>query len=407
MNKVRLMAILALITMSMAVNADEQKTYKLTLEKNTSAAVEGKTYLFSVPYTVPVTSIVADNDASATYASGKLTIYTYNGSNRAMGIDEWVKVGNNESLTAGKCYKMILNGTTANTWTFNYSSQPAEQKSVSIGANNSTNLLNKGWNGIANCSWGTAYGSLNSALSGIKYVTCYDNTYAVYKTTLLDTKSWDMCEPGFLKVTGNGTISFVANGAGFEFGGVLEGDEEGDAPARVLENTTTTLSIQSTDGGYTDMAFLNLQEEEKTDYIIGQDLLKWNGEGTSVPQIWFNDYDTDLSVLTTATNNGTASIPLYVYAPADGNYVLQAKGSEVSKMALTKDGQKIAKTTNYWILTLTKGDNLVTIDYGYQEATDISETPNNARPTKVIMNGQIYIRHNGHLYNALGTQIPE
>ncbi len=379
--------------------------HELKLEQNKSKAVEGKAYLFAVPYTVPVANIVSSTNASVNAAQGKVTIYVYDGSRYAAGQDPWVAVSTNSELNSGRCYKMVLNGTTQNTWKCRPGNNPSEAKNVTVSKNEGTNPAVSGWNGVANTAWSKATGEL----TGVDYAFRYDNTNSVYVLELLD-RSWDVGEPLIIQTAAAGKLAFTKSGVGFDFGGNMDPGEEFDSPRRLPSSETEsggyTLVISHPDGGFNDNIELYLQQQAKNSYVIGKDLAKLHGDGTGVLQLWMEAYGTDLAVHTAALTNGKADVQLHIYAPAEDDYILNIGGGDVSQFALVRDGAYQNKNINYWRIHLTKGDNVFTLQYGYPVPTALDEQKNEKRYTKVMRNGQMFILRDGQWFNVLGGRIP-
>ncbi|MCR4664496.1 MAG: hypothetical protein K5660_03925 [Paludibacteraceae bacterium] len=396
-----LMLLLSIVLCGGAATA-QTTIHELKLEQNKSKAIEGKAYLFAVPYTVPVANIVASNNSTVNASQGSVAIYVYEGARQANGQDPWEAVSNSSELNAGRCYKMILNGTTQNTWKCRPNANPSQQKNITISANTSSNPALSGWNGIANTSWSKATPTLN----GVTYAYRYDNSNSVYILESLD-RNWEVAEPMIIQAPAAGKMTFTTSGVGFDFGGNMDPGDEFDAPARNKEeNSSYTLIISPLDDGFIDNANLFIQSESKDKYVIGEDLVKLHGEGTGVLQIWMEAYGTDLSVLTAATTDGKADIKLHIYAPETNDYTLSIGGDNLTRFSLTKDGATQTKTINYWRIHLNKGDNIFTLHYGNQTPTALETHKSDKRYNKIMRDGQLYIEHNGQWFNLLGERMP-
>gem|GEM_PF-2232187 len=394
-----LMLLVSIVLCGVQLSA-QTTIHELKLESTKSKAIEGKTYLFAVPYTVPVANIVSSTNASVNASQGKVAIYMYDGAQVAKGQDPWVAVGTSGELQSGRCYKMVLNGTTQNTWKCRPTSTPAEAKSVSVSKNAGSSPAISGWNGVANTAWSKATGELK----GVTYAYLYNNTYAEYELEYID-RSWNVGEPLIIQTAEAGKMSFTKSGVGFDFGGNLDPGEQFDAPARHLETGSTTFVISPLDDGYSDKMEVFVQQEVKTNYVIGKDLTKLHGEGTNVLQMWMRAYNTDLAVHTAATENGKAAIELHIYAPTTNDYILTMGGSETAQFSLVRDGVYQTKNILNWRLHLTQGDNVFTLQYGYPTPTALDEKKAEKRYTKIVRDGKIYIECNGEWFNLLGTQV--
>lgn len=374
--------------------------HELKLEPTKSKAVEGKSYLFAVPYVVPVANIVSATNSSVNASQGKVAIYQYDGSLVAKGQDPWVSVSTNGELQSGRCYKMVLNGTTQNTWKCRPTATPKETKSVTVSKNTGSNPAISGWNGIANTVWSKAAANL----SGVTYAFVYNNTYAEFELDVLD-RMWDVGEPLFIQTAEAGSMTFTKSGVGFDFGGNLDPGQVFDAPARQTEASSHTFAIAPLDDGFVDKVELFLQPEAKNTYVIGKDLAKLHGEGTDVLQMWMRAYDTDLTVHTAPLDNGKALVELHIYAPSADDYMLTVNGDNVAQFSLLRDGVLQAKNIMNWRLHLTKGDNVFTLQYGYPVPTGLDDKKAEKRYTKIVRDGKIYIERNGEWFNVLGAQV--
>lgn len=396
-----LMPVIGIVLCGLSLSA-QSTIHELKLEPEKLEAVEGKAYLFAVPYTVPVANIVSSSNAAVNASQGKVAIYVYDGPKRAVGLDPWVAVGTGSELVAGKCYKMVLNGTTQNTWKCQPTGTPTESKSVTISKNTGSSPVLSGWNGVANTAWSKA----SATLDGVSYAYIYDNGNGVYALENLD-RTWDVGEPMIVQSPVAGKMTFTKSGVGFDFGGNMKPGEEFDAPSRKTASETYNLVISPLNDGYTDKMDLTFQTEDKDGYVIGKDLAKLHGEGTGVLQIWMEAYGTDLSVHTAVLTDGRAVIPVHIYAPATDDYVLTAGGGDVSQFTLVHNGAYQTKSINYWRIRLTKGENILTLQYGFPTPTGIDESNTERRSKKVMRDGRLFILRDGQWFNALGEQTTE
>ena len=374
--------------------------HELKLESDKSKAVEGKSYLFAVPYVVPIANIVSSSNASVNASQGKVAIYVYDGAQVAVGKDPWVAVSTSGELQSGRCYKMVLNGTTQNTWKCRPTSTPKETKSITVNKNVGVSSAVSGWNGIANPLWSKA----STNLSGVTYAFVYNNTYAEFELETLD-RMWGVGEPLIIQTDETRAMTFSKSGIGFDFGGNLDPGDVFDAPVRRAGASSHTFTIAPLDDGYVDKMELYLQPEAKNAYVIGKDLAKLQGEGKGVLQMWMKAYDTDLAVHTAQLDNGKAAVELHIYAPVTNDYMLTVNGNNAAQFSLLRYGVLQEKNIINWRLHLTQGDNVFTLQYGYPVPTDLDEKKAEKRYTKVVRDGKIYIERNGEWYNVLGTQL--
>ena len=127
--------------------------------------------------------------------------------------------------------------------------------------------------------------------------------------------------------------------------------------------------------------------------------------------MWINAYGQQLSVQDAPLQEETALYNLSLYAPKAGEYMLHV-GSQTNsgEIYLTLNGTIIWNLSQSdYPISLFKG---TTNEYGlvFQRTqpntpTDLVSPNKDNRVNKFIHHGQMYILHNGQLYNATGAMV--
>lgn len=180
------------------------------------------------------------------------------------------------------------------------------------------------------------------------------------------------------------------------------------APARQASAPATAIQIASEGQPFSDQLFISASETGGQAYTPGIDVAKAGNIGNvNVPQIWTNAYDTKLCVHEAQLINGEAQYNLSLYAPAAGTYTLTSLNIPADyTLYLTQNGTTISELSETYRLDLSNG---ITTEYGllliesHKIPTGLENVQNdNVQCTKVLLNGVLYILHNGKVYNAQG-----
>mgnify|MGYP002620718748 CR=1 FL=1 len=183
------------------------------------------------------------------------------------------------------------------------------------------------------------------------------------------------------------------------------------APKRYATAPATAIQIASEGQPFSDQLFISASETGGQAYTPGTDLAKAGDLGSAnVPQIWTTAYDYPLCVHEAQLINGEAQYNLSLYAPADGTYTLTSLDIPADySLYLTQDGNTLCELSEPYTLDLPKG---ITTRYGlllvetYKTPTDVDNISTGTDETKkILLNGILYIRHKGKLYNAQGASV--
>ena len=148
--------------------------------------------------------------------------------------------------------------------------------------------------------------------------------------------------------------------------------------------------------------------ENVAPFNFGKDLVKMTMTNTpSVPQIFARAYNTDLCMIHTPLSNNEAMVALNLYAPTAGEYTLSAEAQNGETIYLLKDNAIVWDlTASEYTIDLSQGNTEV---YGViiKRAPQVETGVDNGAtiqtlPSKVILQGNLYIFHNGQVYDTTG-----
>jgi uncharacterized repeat protein (TIGR02543 family) len=269
------------------------------------------------------------------------------------------------------------------------------------------NDTDAGWNGIANPALYYAYlnaeaETYGKANFGQKYIPGDDR----YEAIDMKNNKLIVAQPVFVQVAADkSNVEAETGNSGFSA-----------APVRKAKVDNSYYEVQISNGErYSDRLYIQTMENKEERYKIGYDLSK-AGTSSKVAQMWVNRYDTKLCVNTTAPVGTSATYPLGIQVPKDGEYQIYS----VTEM---QSGQELYVTLNghaIWNLafgpytaSLTKGTHN---QYGLklvQKAPAITtgvETISDERlekngVLKVLIDNTIYIIRDGAVYTINGQQV--
>lgn len=353
-----------------------------------------KWHAFTVPFQVDALSGIYDTDNSKLTNEVNYAIMDYHGDVRATGKYGWKKYRG--MLQPGTFYIMTVDG---NRKTFRL------KKAAGAALNNTSGMAvhqyaasgegengkDNGWNGIGNPS--LVYGTI-----GVDVQVLNPATYT-YELKEANTTNFTVGTPFFYQAAADGTETLLATDAG----------KPNYAPAR--ESLSDKIYVGLSDGGYEDRVVLSASEDATTGYETGRDLVKLTmTDRPAVPQIFAQGYGLNLCKMDAPLANNTATYPVMLYAPEAGEYTLSARSGAEATVYLTKEGAVIwnLSATDY-IVELDKGNNE---GYGIllkanapQTPTDIDNIYGGVETEKVLFEGNLYILHGGHTYDATGKMI--
>lgn len=311
------------------------------------------------------------------------------------------------TLKAGKLYTITLDETRPerNTYVFKKKEGAAVDAPASYVPECSGSDANSGWNGLGN---GTLrYCQLNSLPMDAK-MQVYDHQNDCYVPREATNYTYAAGTAFFIQVDASQesiTLDNVTESRGFL------------APARE-DRATDEFRLSLTAEGAEradDQMWFSAAEEATEAYVIGHDLTKMGSlTGAKVAQMWATKGNHNLCDIETQLINGSASAPLTVYAPKDGQYMLAVdKTPEDATLYLTYSGMAIWNLTyGPYMFDLKQGLNegyglLMHVHNAPEVTTGMDNTGAEAQSArKVLLNDQLYIlTPDGSMYNVSGKMI--
>lgn len=371
-----------------------------------TTASPNRWYAFAVPFEVDINGGISRTcDDKALVSGTDFLIMKYNGLARALYGKGWTKMESNETLVPGQFYMLGIDGT-CNRWRFEKKAgQPYEGDThIAFSEYPSSNGRNAGWNSLGNTLLEYA-GLTNFSLSGINYVTTYDNQFGKYTTSLIsEMADLFVGQPFFIQTTGDGSFDFHHNTPLHM--PALYATSQATAP---LMHLTLTDEAQNTG---TDHLFLTLHEDATPTYTIGRDVERMTKDCKTAAQLWCTIYDgTELSAHGISLPETETIVPLTLYAPTKGEYLLNMSGRTMDDFV----AELLFQGT--YLATLFE-DQPVTLDLNAGTTNDISLRIRRKQPTdinnvqsgeeqsaKVLIDQQLYILRAGHIYDAQGKKV--
>ena len=358
----------------------------ITLGKDAAA---DRWHAFTVPFPVNALNGIYKTDGTKLRNEVDYAIMDYHGDIRANGKYGWKKF--HGDLVPGTFYIMTVNGDIK---TFRFkktdgSSIVAANNKDLVAHNGSGANTDKGWNGVGNPT--LAHGSVAQAVQVLNPETY---TYVPYDANAIN---FTVGTPFFIQAAANGSMTM-------EDANALKPSY---APAR-QQTTDVKAKVYLSNDNYTDRLYITATDDATTTYEIGKDLVKMTMTNTpSVPQIFARAYNTDLCMIHTPLSNDEAVVALNLYAPAAGEYTLSAEAQNGETIYLLKDNAIVWDlTASEYTIYLSQGNTEVygvAIKRAPQVETGVNDGATiQTLPSKVILQGNLYILHNGQVYDAMG-----
>lgn len=361
-------------------------------------------YAISVPFEVDIATGISRNCDDKTLVSGTdFLIKEYNGTLRALLGHGWSDRLDG-SLNAGQFYMIGIDGN-CNRWRFEKKAgQPFEGGThVAYNEYNSGNSEDAGWNALGNTM--LEYMRLNMGLSGINYMVTYDNCYGRFVTHLIADIHLCVGRPFFIQASNDGFFDFF-------FGSGLNDMPAHRAPAQEITPLMHFTLADETQSTGIDHMFLTMHEDATADYTIGRDVARMTKDCKTAAQLWCTiPNGTELSAHGVAIPETETIVPLTLFAPTAGEYLLDMSCRAMNgyEVELLHNGVWVATFEAQPVtLDLNAGNNS---DYSLRISRhNIPEgieniTPSSVNGEKRIIDGMLYIFHNGHMYDAHGKQV--
>ena len=355
-------------------------------------------YDFTVPFPVDAVSGIKGIDGSGlkeNFAYGPdYAIMDYNGAKQAQGQYPYKKFSG--IMQPNKLYSITLDDD------YNYNTLRMQKTAEGplVASDNVTlnayagDATHQNWNGVGN-------GTLHHADAGVSATTIIQVYQSGDKTFLpvnINEYSLVVGSAFMVQATGTMTLSQATHNK------LL-------APKRYATAPATAIQIASEGKPFSDQLFISASETGGQAYTQGVDVAKAGTLGSAnVPQIWTTAYDYPLCVHEAQLIDGQAQYTLSLYAPADGTYTLTSLDIPADyTLYLTQNGNTLCELSEPYTLDLPKG---ITTRYGLllvdsrNTPTDVDNISTGTDETKkILLNGILYIRHKGKLYNAQGASV--
>ena len=352
-------------------------------------------YAFSVPFEVSATDGVYFHDSQLALETG-YTIMAYHGDIRAQGQYAWKK--HSGVLQPGVLYIISVGDTDYKTLRFKKQAEAALYNDVINGSNQmiteafpSTNPDHAGWNGLGN------------PYLGKSHISSLDLQFLDHEANAFKLRASDD-----VKMMMGSAFFYQSNGSAI----TITRDDIGSialAPARASEEQKTyVVRLMNETGEEEDRLFLRSGEEGKETYAIGRDVAKMSIGDAKCAQMWVKAYGTQLCAAAFPMENGQASYPLTLYAPAAGSYSIAMQEASDTDVFLTKDGSLLWNLSeSAYTIELAQG---TTEGYGLLLQAKMPtgvETIDNSQFTihncqKVIIDEHVYILRDGRMYDVMG-----
>lgn len=357
-------------------------------------------YAFAVPFKVDTHEGITRKEGSPSHVYGTdFLILKYDGAQRAATGRGWQEVQDGDTLYPGNFYLIGIEGT-CNHWLFKKAEGTAlsNNTSIAVAENPSVNPQNAGINGVANPSL-----EYMTASGASTYVCFFNNATGQFEDPiLLSDTTFAVGMPFFIQTAAGGTIDFdlpapptsnsVARKAARRHNPYIQ-----LTLAREQERTPGRMYISLHDDGINDR------------YVIGRDFARMDNSNAT-PHMWCEAYGLSLAAHGIQTPNSETVIPFNISVPENGVYRMEMHAVEMDEyvVELLHLGGHVAYLSfdEQQFIELNKG---TMSDYSLRIRrkipTDIINATSEETCTKVVLDNQLYIRHNGHVYDALGREI--
>ena len=358
-----------------------------------------KWYAVAVPWPVDAEHGISVNGRTLTLGTDFDIIY-YNGELRAsVGKQKcwsYVEDDGDRTLVPGRLY-MIGLMIDAPTVRFEKTTGALSTTTTSVTEHPSANATDAGWNGVANPALFHAF--INP---GVAEGQVYNPDSKSYSLITLNTAKLVVGEGAFVQVASAKSITVTPSGA-------FAAPRRAQAHANLIYD----VRIAPVDADYTDRLFVKTTDSKEAEvYTVGEDLAKV-GVSSLVPQMWINRYGEKLCVNTQELRNYTATYPLGISVPAEGDYTINVEETDSEHtLYLTLDGRVIWNLSMApYTTTFEAGTNqrygLRLVANAPQVVTGIEGAliDANGEVRKVLIDNQIYIIRGENVYSVDGSLV--
>lgn len=373
------------------LGADAEVFFDITLG---AGATSAQWHAFTVPFPVDAMNGVFDLDGNQLINETNYAIMSYHGDIRANGGYGWQK--DRGILVPGTFYLMTVDGGRT-TYRFKKASGAlVAQNSKTLTAYSGTGAgSDQGWNGVGNPNlfFGT--------VAYIAYV--LDPTSYTFVDYDPGEMNFAVGTPFFIQTTTPETMSMDDVDENYEY----------YSPARTQTNAIENIKVFFGNDEYKDRLTVSASEDALNEYQIGKDLVEMKmTNAPRVAQITANAYNSKLTRVYAPLANNQAIYDLDLFAPAAGTYSISAQQVEGATLYVTYNGAIVWNLSlGDYELDLTRG---TTTGYGLLLVAQPNQMPTGLDTTegvdgdavqKILLNGQLYILRDGHLFDAVGHEM--
>lgn len=361
-----------------------------------------KWYAVAVPWPVDATKGISVNGRTLKLGTDFDIIY-YDGARRAAEGKQkcWKYVEDDgvKTLVPGRLY-MIGLMIDAATVRFEKTTGALSTTTTSVTKYDQTtgDATDAGWNGVANPALFHAYINPGTAFGQV-----YNPDSKSYSLITLNTSRLVVGEGAFVQAPASIAVINAVTSNPFS------------APRRAQAhaNLIYDVRIAPVDADYTDRLFVKTTDSKEAEvYTVGEDLAKV-GVSSLVPQMWVNRYGEKLCVNTQELHNYTATYPLGISVPAEGDYTINVEETDSEHtLYLTLDGRVIWNLSMApYTTTFEAGTNqrygLRLVANAPQVVTGIEGAliDANGEVRKVLIDNQIYIIRGENVYSVDGSLV--
>ena len=367
-------------------------------------------YAVAVPWNVDAASGIIVNNTPLRLGID-MDVIRYDGAQRAAAgkVKDWIylEYEGDKTMYPGTLY-MIYLANDASVIRFKKKDGPILTTSLNVYAHPSENVMDAGWNGIANPALYHAYINASAnTYTKANFAQKYNPANEAYDAI-------DLTQPENQLIVGAPIFVQVASDKPNVVAYTTWSEAAAHAPRRAPRVDNAYYEVQISAGeAYTDRIYLQTLEDKEDRYVIGLDLAK-AGVSNKVAQMWVNRYNAKLCVNTTAPVGKTATYPLGISVPENGTY-------QISSATEMQANQELYVTRNgNAIWNLAYGPYTVTLDKGTYSEYGIKLIQSNAPAVttgvdqtttdklqiqKVLIDNKVYIVREGALYTITGQKV--
>ena len=352
-------------------------------------------YSISAPFEVNLNGGFIDIASGEPMVFGQdFDLFEYDGSKRATtGVTGWKRAQG--KMKAGVACLIGFNESQPTTIRLKAASTTLSNPgTIDLKEYASASDANANWNGVANPTL---------------HYTTLDKDAQYFNN---NTRGWETCTPSansfvvgsafFVHSKDDITLSNTINNSGLRAPKHYEDENLYEVGVRI----TSTTDQYSTNNMY-----VRASEEAQTSYQAGHDLQTLNGETAACALIYAKNYGMRLAIEEAPIVNGEASYEIGMYAPANGEYRIEANDTyDNADLYLTQNGTIIWNLSmSEYTVDLNKG---TTNGYGLllrakapAVVTGVDQIDAKAGAQKVIIDEHVYILRGGQMYDVNGKMV--